>query len=145
MLYLYIQKTKIKKGGLMTDLTDHSIRILWVDDEIELLDPFVQILTQRGFTVYPVSSADEGIGMLHTGFDLVISDMNMPGKNGLEFLRAIRDRDRALDVHTPVILVAYTSTRIENYLKDGFDDVYVKAIRIDGLIQKIRKILEKSS
>ena len=129
----------------MTDLTDHSIRILWVDDEIELLDPFVQILTQRGFTVYPVSSADEGIGMLHTGFDLVISDMNMPGKNGLEFLRAIRDRDRALDVHTPVILVAYTSTRIENYLKDGFDDVYVKAIRIDGLIQKIRKILEKSS
>jgi len=77
-------------------------RILWADDEIDLLRPHVKFLEQKGFAVTAVSSGEDALAELgRARYDLVLLDEMMPGLGGLETLGQIKAR--SLDV--PVVLV----------------------------------------
>jgi DNA-binding response OmpR family regulator len=69
-----------------------SIRVLHVDDEPGLLKIAKQCLEMQGsFQVETACSVEEAIGkMEREGYDVIISDYQMPGKDGLEFLRELR-------------------------------------------------------
>ena len=68
-------------------------RILWADDEIELLRPHVLFLEGKGFHVTAVNSGVEALELLaEQVFDLVFLDEQMPGLNGLETLQRIKEK-----------------------------------------------------
>ena len=82
-------------------------RILVVDDEPALRQAFVRILTGAGFHAHGVGDGREAAAALETdGYDAILSDITMPGMDGIQLLRAVRKRD--LDV--PVLLVTANPT-----------------------------------
>ena len=61
-------------------------RVLWVDDEIEVLRSHIMFLETRGYSITPVFSGDDAIHIIHEnpqGFDIVLLDEQMPGKDGV--------------------------------------------------------------
>ncbi|HRU46433.1 MAG TPA: response regulator, partial [Candidatus Marinimicrobia bacterium] len=77
-------------------------KILWVDDEIELLKAHILFLRSRGFEVVPASNGIDAINLVsQENFDLVLLDEMMSGKDGLETLADIKARKPGL----PVIMI----------------------------------------
>ena len=66
-------------------------RILWVDDEIDLLKPHLLFLQARGYHVDAISNGDDALELMREApYDLVLLDEQMPGRSGLEVLVIIR-------------------------------------------------------
>jgi EAL domain-containing protein (putative c-di-GMP-specific phosphodiesterase class I) len=77
-------------------------RLLLADDDLMVLRAYGQLLSRAGFTVDTAASGTEALERVaHGRYDAIISDLDMPGLDGLSFLRAVRAED--LDV--PVLLV----------------------------------------
>ena len=68
------------------------IKVLWVDDEIDLLKPHIMFLEKRNYHVTKAQSGTEAIEEIkNTLFDIVFLDENMPGLTGLETLSEIKE------------------------------------------------------
>ncbi|MCB0323769.1 MAG: sigma-54-dependent Fis family transcriptional regulator [Bdellovibrionales bacterium] len=82
-------------------------KILIVEDTDSLREVLCTVLTCEGYAVTPASSAEEGLALFKDGeFTLVLSDLKLPDKNGLEFLK----ESKVLDNNVPVIVMtAYGS------------------------------------
>lgn len=77
-------------------------RVLLVDDEPGIVDVFATILREFGFVVEGASDGNEAMDRLGCNpFDVIVSDITMPGCDGLEFLRRVRERD----LNVPVIMM----------------------------------------
>jgi DNA-binding NtrC family response regulator len=77
-------------------------RILIIDDEIEIRESLEALLTMEGYEVELAASAAEGERKLESrAWDLVLLDLMMPDKSGMEVLRDVRERDR----HTPIFMI----------------------------------------
>ena len=77
-------------------------RILWADDEIDLLKPHILFLRNRGYDVVTANNGRDALDMaMAEPFDLIILDENMPGLTGLETLALIKQRQP----QTPVIMI----------------------------------------
>jgi CheY-like chemotaxis protein len=134
--------------------TQRQYRILLVDDEPAILKMFKSALTNYGFVTEEARDGREAMERLAKGsFDAIVSDINMPGHGGLEFLRAVRERD--LDV--PVILMTgkpsiETSNKAIEYgafrcltkpvMPAALRDVIERAVRIHGVAVLKREALE---
>ena len=80
---------------------DNRRRILWADDEIDLLRPHIRFLEQKGYAVTAVPNGEDALTALgRERFDVVLLDEMMPGMGGLATLEAIQAKDFQL----PVIL-----------------------------------------
>ena len=79
-----------------------AYKLLWVDDEIELLGAHILFLQKKGYEVCTVSNGHDALDCCaeHT-FDLILLDENMPGLSGLETLTRINEICPA----TPVVMV----------------------------------------
>ena len=116
--------------------------ILVVDDDDGIRSLVKKYLNENNFLVTTADSAEnasEKIGIIK--FDLIILDIMMPGKNGLEF---IKDHKKKLD--TPIILLTAkgdASERIEG-LETGADDYLPKPFEPKELILRIKNILDKT-
>ena len=79
-----------------------SARLLWVDDEIDLLRPHCLFLEKRGYDITTASNGNDAVELCRTQrFDLVLLDENMPGLSGLETLAAIKE----VQPDVPVVMV----------------------------------------
>ncbi|HYJ78217.1 MAG TPA: response regulator [Longimicrobiaceae bacterium] len=77
-------------------------RLLWVDDEIDLLRPHLLFMQGRGYHVDAVSNGDDALELLRLSpYDLVLLDEQMPGRSGM----AVFDELRKLDPRVPVVMV----------------------------------------
>lgn len=77
-------------------------RILWVDDEIDLLKPHLLFLQQRGYEVDAILNGDDALELVRRNpYDLVLLDEQMPGLSGLELLRELRREN----LHARVVMV----------------------------------------
>ena len=77
-------------------------RILWADDEIDLLKPHILFLQNKGYEVETVTNGRDAIDQLSNQlFNLIILDENMPGISGLEALQRIK----MLQPNVPVIMI----------------------------------------
>lgn len=69
-----------------------KIRLLWADDEIDLLRAHVLFLEEKGYEVVTATNGNEAIQLVKSSvFDLVFLDEHMPGIGGLETLEIIKD------------------------------------------------------
>src|SRR5437588_8179371 len=113
-------------------------RILIVDDDAgqrSLLDSF---LRSQGFDTVPVSSGEQALETLRGGeFNMMISDVRMPGISGLETLRRARQEHAVL----PVLLVtAYADIReAVGAMRDGAVNYLAKPIDLDELLASVRQ------
>jgi CheY-like chemotaxis protein len=102
-------------------------RVLWVDDEIELLRAHIMFLETRGYNVTPVFSGDDAVELVvdkGSEFDIVLLDEQMPGRDGLATLVAIKDARPDL----PVVMV--TKSEEENLMEQAIGK------KIDGYLTK---------
>lgn len=113
-------------------------RILLVDDEegIQLL--YREEFEEEGFEVVSAYNGDEALALFQEqAFDLVILDINMPGLNGIEVLRRMKE----IDPHLPVIL----SSAYQEYKQDigswASEEYIVKSSNLDDLKSAVRKHL----
>lgn len=116
--------------------------ILVVDDEPGLRDFLEIMLHKQG---YGVETAVDGLDAIekvqNSNFDLVVTDMQMPRMNGIEFLREIKQKEPELTV---IIITAYAShqSAIEA-MKLGAYDYITKPFKIDEIKLVIQKALDK--
>ena len=79
-----------------------NIQILWADDEIELLNPYIHFLESKGYKVIPVLSGNEAIDMLdEQTVDIVFLDENMPGLSGLDCIQRIKSKRPSI----PIVMI----------------------------------------
>jgi two-component system response regulator PilR (NtrC family) len=117
-------------------------RILIVDDEAGMRDMLSILLRKEGYGITVADRAEKAIEMAARGeFDLVMSDISMPGKSGIEVLR----QTKAASPDTPVILItAYASTESAvEALKLGAYDYLIKPFDVEELKNVVRNALEK--
>ena len=87
-------------------------RLLVVDDDIQMLSALEAALRRKGHVVETASNGLEAVAKLDSPFQAVITDLRMPGMNGLELLASLR---RLAPVVPSIMLTAHGS--IETYLK----------------------------
>ncbi|MDD2583229.1 MAG: sigma-54 dependent transcriptional regulator, partial [Desulfuromonadaceae bacterium] len=119
-----------------------KIRILVVDDELSMRE-FLSILLEReGYDVSVAASAAEALRMMESAlFDLVLSDVNMPGLSGIELLRRIK----ALSPETAVLMLTAfsTSEQAVEAMKLGAYDYICKPFKNEEIKQLVKNALEK--
>lgn len=119
-----------------------KINILIVDDELSMRE-FLSILLEReGYMVKSASSAEEALALLGSSlFDLVISDVQMPGLGGIELLGRIK----ALTPETAVLMItAFTEAeQAVEAMKLGAYDYIAKPFKIEEIKLLVRNALEK--
>ena len=118
-----------------------EIRILWADDEIDLLKPQIIFLEQKGYTVEPVSNGHDALDKCKTEhFDLIFLDEHMPGISGLETLSRIK----AINKDIPVVMI--TKNEEENIMEEAIGsqiaDYLIKPVKPNQILLAIKKITE---
>jgi len=117
-------------------------RILIVDDELDMLMLLQMIIEDNtDYEVETTNNPSEALKLLDGNcFDLVVSDLKMPGMDGLELFGEIRQMCPA----TPVIMItAYGSAQAaEEALQVGVDDFITKPFRKERILFTIRRSLE---
>jgi CheY-like chemotaxis protein len=116
-------------------------KILWVDDEIDLLRSHIIFLEDKGYEVKGVSSGDEAVKILSgEACDLVLLDETMPGKTGLETLQEIKE----ISANIPVIMI--TKNEAEGLMNQAIgmkiDDYLLKPINPLQIFSAIKRVLE---
>jgi DNA-binding NtrC family response regulator len=116
-------------------------RILVVDDEPNMLDLFKKVLGKEGYQVVASSSGEEAIQQLETErFDLLISDLKMPGLSGLELLKKAKSVSPTLPC---IMLTAHgTIDSAVSAMREGAYDYLTKPINIDEITLTVKKALE---
>lgn len=108
-----------------------GIRVLLVEDEETVRYVLSQTLQARGWLVTSSRDGEEALRLLDKmDFDLVLMDLRLPGKNGLETTRQLRKKESALGRHTRVIGLT-ASPLMEDQVRAkaaGMDDVLIKPI-----------------
>jgi OmpR-family two-component system manganese-sensing response regulator len=119
------------------------MRILLVDDEVELTDPLSRVLTREGYSVDAAYEGTSGSNLAQTGgYDLLILDWMLPGKTGLEICQELRLQGKT----TPVLFLTAKDTlddRVEG-LDAGADDYLVKPFELRELLARVRALLRRS-
>jgi two-component system, OmpR family, response regulator CpxR len=113
-------------------------RVLLVDDEKDFVDVLAERLESRNFSVTCASNGDEAIATIkQSAFDVVILDVQMPGKGGLETLNGIKQLNPLLEV---IMLTGHGTiqTAIEG-MKLGAYDFLLKPTDMAELVGKILK------
>ena len=116
-------------------------RILWADDEIDLLRPHIKFLEQKGFAVTAVPNGQDALSQLERDrFDVVLLDEMMPGMGGLETLNAIQSKELAV----PVILV--TKSEEESLMNQAIGrritDYLIKPVNPSQVFLACKKVFD---
>jgi DNA-binding NtrC family response regulator len=113
-------------------------RVLLVDDEEEFLDTLAERMRNRGMTVTTSMSAVEAIQKTEAGdFDVIILDLLMPGMDGIQALKALKEKMPDLQV---ILLTGHaTVQKGVEAMKLGALDLLEKPADINELTEKIKK------
>ena len=116
-------------------------KILWVDDEIELLRPHITFLEEKGYTVDTATNGEDGLSLVReSAFDLVFLDEMMPGMGGLRTLAEIKD----LRPNLPVIMITKNEEEslMEEAIGDKISDYLTKPVNPSQILMACKKFLE---
>ncbi len=115
-------------------------KILWADDEIDLLTPHILFLKAKGYDVTTVSNGRDALDALENErFSIILLDENMPGISGLETLSAINER------HPEIPVIMITKSEEENIMDQAIgnkiSDYLIKPVNPSQIILSIKKNL----
>jgi DNA-binding NtrC family response regulator len=130
---------------MQTVTTSFSSTVLVVDDEPVVLDLFRRVLGNRGMEVRTAKDAEEAFALIEReGFGCVLADKNLPGTDGMEIVRRIRELQPYCAC---IVMTAYASTKsaVEalrlgavDYIEKPFDDMDRIAARVDDALRAMK-------
>jgi len=120
----------------------NETKILWVDDEIDLLRPHILFLEQKGYKLETATNGTDAISFVQENqFDLIFLDENMPGISGIETLGKIKQ----LKPNIPVVMI--TKSEEENIMEDAIganiSDYLIKPVNPNQILLTIKKNIDK--
>jgi CheY-like chemotaxis protein len=120
-----------------------NIKILWVDDEIDLLKPHILFLEKKNYKVTTCNNGRDAIDVFEEGdFDIVFLDENMPGMSGLETLQEIKEKKSS----TPVIMITKSEEEyiMEEAIGSKIADYLIKPVNPNQILLSLKKNLDHS-
>ena len=118
-------------------------KILWADDEIDLLKPHIMFLEEKGYSVVPVCSGSDALDELGADIDLVFLDEQMPGLSGIDTLRAIKQRYPQM----PVVMI--TKSEEEHIMNDALggkiSDYLIKPVNPNQILLTVKRLTAQKS
>ena len=117
-------------------------RILVIDDEADIRESLQDLLGIEGYDIETASTGGEGLRRMESSnYDLVLLDLMMPDRSGMDVLRQVRERD----TETPIFLItAYGSVEVAvNALKTGASDYFSKPWDNEKLLIEIERMISK--
>ncbi len=120
-----------------------AIKILWVDDEIDLLKPHILFLEKKGYNVTKCNNGADAIDLCETdGFDIVFLDENMPGLSGLETLSKIKNKHQNL----PIVMITKSEEEyiMEDAIGSKIADYLIKPVNPNQILLSLKKNLDHS-
>ncbi|MDA3906293.1 MAG: PglZ domain-containing protein [Bacteroidales bacterium] len=116
-------------------------KILWIDDEIEILKSHILFLEQKGYNVRALNNGMDAIELIDVErFDIVFLDENMPGLSGIETLEKIKIN------HPQMPIVMITKSEEESIMEDAIgsniDDYLIKPVKPYQILLSLKKNLE---
>ena len=118
-----------------------KVRILWADDEIDLLKPHVIYLEEKGYEVDAVNSGDEALDLIkENDYDIVFLDEQMPGISGIQTLEMMK----ADFPNMPIVMI--TKSEEESIMEDAIGsniaDYLIKPVKPSQILLSLKRNLE---
>ncbi|HZW77110.1 MAG TPA: bifunctional response regulator/alkaline phosphatase family protein [Flavobacteriaceae bacterium] len=120
-----------------------NIKVLWVDDEIDLLKPHILFLEKRNYAVTTAQSGTEALEEIRKeNFDIVFLDENMPGLTGLETLAEIKEFRASI----PVVMITKSEEEyiMEEAIGSKIADYLIKPVNPNQILLSLKKNLDHS-
>ncbi|RLD79218.1 MAG: two-component system response regulator [Bacteroidetes bacterium] len=120
-----------------------TAKILWVDDEIQLLKPHILFLEKKNYNVTPCTNGADAVQMIgEEPFDIIFLDENMPGLSGLETLSQIKEKLPNL----PVIMITKSEEEyiMEEAIGSKIADYLIKPVNPNQILLSLKKNLDTS-
>lgn len=121
----------------------NKIKILWVDDEIDLLKPHILFLEKKNYEVTTCNNGRDAIDIFSEhNFDVVFLDENMPGISGLETLSEIKEKKSSV----PVIMITKSEEEfiMEEAIGSKIADYLIKPVNPNQILLSLKKNLDHS-
>jgi len=117
-------------------------KILLVDDDRELTSLLKELLEMEGFEIIVADDGEKALSLLDNSIDLLLLDVMMPRKNGIDTLKELRQQHQ-----TPVIMLTARGSELDRVLglELGADDYLPKPFNDRELVARIRAILRRSN
>jgi len=124
-------------------MNNEKKKILWVDDEIDLLRPHVLFLENKGYTVKTLTNAEDAIEIVKKeDFDIVLLDEMLHGMDGLSALAELKD------IHPGLPIIMVTKSEEESLMEEAIgskiDDYLTKPVNPSQILLVCKKILDKA-
>lgn len=118
-------------------------RILLIDDDALVLKTFNRLLTKAGYEVIPAASYEEAIeAIAKEQFELIVSDIRMPGRNGVETVSEIQRKLKSVGKKDLPIIFITGFAELGDQLNATFlGEVLTKPVDVDKLLLTIRDYL----
>ena len=118
-----------------------KIKILWADDEIDLLKPQLFFLEKKGYEVVTVSNGHDAIDLFQQeNIDVVFLDESMPGLTGLETLAKIKE----INSIVPIVMITKNEEEdiMEQAIGSQIDDYLIKPVNPNQILLTLKKIID---
>lgn len=120
-----------------------AIKILWIDDEIDLLRPHALFLEKKGYETTMINNATDALELIPSEkFSAVLIDENMPGMSGLEALQKIKE----IKPQLPIIMI--TKNEEEHIMEEAIGahiaDYLIKPVNPNQILLSLKKILDRN-
>ena len=118
-----------------------KIRILWADDEIDILKPHIIYLEDKGYEVDAVNSGDEAFDLIHENhYDIVFLDEQMPGLSGIETL----EKMKADYPNIPIVMITKSEEEaiMEDAIGSNIADYLIKPVKPSQILLSLKRNLE---
>lgn len=117
-------------------------KVLLVDDEEEFCNLLSERLGHRGMKVNSVNSGEEAVSKVENeSFDAIIVDLSMPGIDGLETLRRIKEKRPDLEI---IMLTGHATVQNSiEAMKLGAEDLLEKPVDLQALMERIKEVKHK--
>ena len=118
-------------------------KILIVEDDTELVDSLRLNLSTKGFAVEFAGDGLQGLALALAGdFSVIVLDVNLPGLDGLEVCRKIREKNRSV----PIMILTCQGEDLDKVMgfELGADDYVTKPFRMSELLARLRALIRRS-
>lgn len=118
-------------------------KILWADDEIDLLKPHILFLESKGYSVDRVTNGTDAIDKAEENtYDVIFLDENMPGISGLEALSKIKETNPLV----PVVMITKSEEEfiMEEAIGSKIADYLIKPVNPNQILLSLKKILQQT-
>lgn len=120
-----------------------KIKILWTDDEIEVLRPHIIFLGEKGYDVHTCSNGNDTIDLVSANnYDIIFLDENMPGLSGIDTLREIKK----LKPSIPVVMITKSEAEdiMDVAIGSEIADFLIKPVKPSQILLSLKKNIEGS-